>query len=365
MTNFRPNPLIQDGPEALSSTLPTYVIFKALPYPSLMNSSGFHVDNMTRLVKIWNFFSEFTDQELNLFTAKANPDEILSNLRFTGGFKIGEYANKNIRFAILDNARTFICADTDNRLFTVNPTVENFIDFYELADCWNNSQKSEMAEPSKTEIAEETSLEEVIETLTDIYEEADHSRGYASNKSAQISSTAMHEFALLLANFSKSKNHNPFSSDTHQSNAAQGTVKELFIKYASASGDAEKMKITLAGIAAPNRVVDLGMVPVTLTFPEEKLPTAADFVDAAKGHMNAREVEYDTPGGERSMGKTVEMFNTLFDKDLTEEQGWQFMSLLKKVRTTTGKFKADNYEDDTAYAALSGEAAARDRGNFK
>lgn len=88
---------------------------------------------------------------------------------------------------------------------------------------------------------------------------------------------------------------------------------------------------------------------------------AADFLAAAGKHMQARASTYDKPAGERSMGKTVAAFNIIADQNLTEEQGWLFMGVLKKVRSQQGDFKADNYEDEAAYAALRGECAARER----
>lgn len=64
---------------------------------------------------------------------------------------------------------------------------------------------------------------------------------------------------------------------------------------------------------------------------------------------------------ERSMTATVNSFNAMFGTNLTEEQGWQFMVFLKISRSKQGKFKADDYTDMAAYAALSGEAAAKSR----
>ena len=91
--------------------------------------------------------------------------------------------------------------------------------------------------------------------------------------------------------------------------------------------------------------------------------TAASMLTAALGHMEDRAKTYDTPGGERSMGKTVVAFNTITGLELTEEQGWLFMEILKQVRSQQGGYRADNYEDLVAYAALRGECAARERGN--
>ncbi|WP_321351819.1 DUF6378 domain-containing protein [Halopseudomonas oceani] len=92
---------------------------------------------------------------------------------------------------------------------------------------------------------------------------------------------------------------------------------------------------------------------------------APDFLNAGLRHMEDRAVTYDKPQGERSMGMTVAMANILLaDKlrePLTEEDGWNFMELLKLVRSKQGEFKADNYEDRAAYAGLAGEAAGAER----
>lgn len=92
---------------------------------------------------------------------------------------------------------------------------------------------------------------------------------------------------------------------------------------------------------------------------------AHDFLNAGIGHMTDRAATYDAPKGERSMSKTVEMFNALLgDKlrePLTEEDGWNFMQILKLVRSKQGEFKSDNYEDGAAYAGLAGESAFNSR----
>jgi len=84
-----------------------------------------------------------------------------------------------------------------------------------------------------------------------------------------------------------------------------------------------------------------------------------DILEAAAAHMKDRQVTYDSPGGERSMEKTVNMFNALLggDRLLTTEQGWIFMAILKIVRSQQGTFRLDNYEDLAAYAALAAETA--------
>ena len=97
--------------------------------------------------------------------------------------------------------------------------------------------------------------------------------------------------------------------------------------------------------------------------PVQPQVTAASVLTAALGHMEDRAKTYDAPGGERSMGKTVSAFNIITGLDLTEEQGWLFMEILKQVRSQQGDYRADSYEDLVAYAALRGECAARERGN--
>jgi hypothetical protein len=90
---------------------------------------------------------------------------------------------------------------------------------------------------------------------------------------------------------------------------------------------------------------------------------AHEILEAGLGHMKDRSATYDKPAGERSMGATVDAFRAITGHDLTEEQGWLFMGLLKMVRSQQGGFRADNYEDLAAYAGLQGEAAWAERAN--
>jgi hypothetical protein len=89
--------------------------------------------------------------------------------------------------------------------------------------------------------------------------------------------------------------------------------------------------------------------------------SAYEILQAAASHMQDRAATYDKPEGERSMGATVKAFQAITGHDLTEEQGWLFMQVLKAVRSQQGNYRADSYEDGAAYVALAGEAAARDR----
>lgn len=86
---------------------------------------------------------------------------------------------------------------------------------------------------------------------------------------------------------------------------------------------------------------------------------APDLLNKAAQHMADRAKTYDKPEGERSMGKTIQAFNTITDKDLTEAEGWLLMQLLKDVRLFQRPgYHADSAEDCIAYSALMAEAKA-------
>lgn len=76
--------------------------------------------------------------------------------------------------------------------------------------------------------------------------------------------------------------------------------------------------------------------------------------------LNQRARAYDAPGGEKSIGKTVELFNNLTGNSLSESHGWLFMVCLKLVRSQQGEFKMDNFVDLAAYAALYGESQEKE-----
>ena len=91
-------------------------------------------------------------------------------------------------------------------------------------------------------------------------------------------------------------------------------------------------------------------------------PTGADeILQIAEETIAQRGVMYDSTGQqqERSMGKVVAMFNALTGHELTNEQGWKFMCLLKLARSEQGEFSLDSFIDLAAYAALAGEEAAK------
>jgi hypothetical protein len=77
--------------------------------------------------------------------------------------------------------------------------------------------------------------------------------------------------------------------------------------------------------------------------------------------MAARAATYDQPDGERSMSTTVTAFNAVTGRDLSESEGWLLLQLLKDVRLFQRPgYHADSAEDCIAYAALKGEAKARE-----
>lgn len=87
------------------------------------------------------------------------------------------------------------------------------------------------------------------------------------------------------------------------------------------------------------------------------MKTAVDYLNKSADLLEQRGKDYDTKGGERSMGKTVEAFNIITGHTLTEPEGWLLMQLLKDVRQwTTEDYHEDSAEDCIAYAALKAES---------
>jgi hypothetical protein len=82
---------------------------------------------------------------------------------------------------------------------------------------------------------------------------------------------------------------------------------------------------------------------------------APDVLRTAADTMEARGRLRDS-GEERSMARTVNAFNALTGRNLTETEGWIFMVMLKLGREQSAH-DPDNYVDGTAYMALAGESA--------
>jgi len=92
-----------------------------------------------------------------------------------------------------------------------------------------------------------------------------------------------------------------------------------------------------------------------------KIPCkSAESKDASELCLKASELlaergkQYDGSGKERSMASTVAAFNAVYGTNLTEQQGWHFMILLKMARQRAGGH-IDSAEDLIAYAALAAE----------
>lgn len=86
------------------------------------------------------------------------------------------------------------------------------------------------------------------------------------------------------------------------------------------------------------------------------LRTAAEVIEQ-RGQLR------DKPDGERSMARAVAAFNALTGLQLSELQGWQFMSVLKLARSTAGAAHLDDYTDLAGYAALAAECVERETKN--
>jgi len=97
-------------------------------------------------------------------------------------------------------------------------------------------------------------------------------------------------------------------------------------------------------------------------FTEMPVDSAPGMLHAAFQHMLDRASTYDSPEGERSMGKTIDIFNTITGRDLTEAEGWLIQQILKDVRQwARNDYHRDSAEDSIAYAALKAEALAGGR----
>lgn len=83
-------------------------------------------------------------------------------------------------------------------------------------------------------------------------------------------------------------------------------------------------------------------------------PTAADILGTGVQILSERGKQRDTPQGERTMRRAVMAFNHLFGKDLTVEEGWKFMAVLKLARTKDSAVE-DDFVDGANYFALAGE----------
>lgn len=100
---------------------------------------------------------------------------------------------------------------------------------------------------------------------------------------------------------------------------------------------------------------------------QKTLPKAPDVLEQAAAEIRDRAALRDKEDeGERSMAKATQAWWLIYGDNIlargypTETEGWQFMSILKKVRGSQGDYTHDDYTDDTAYCALAAESAAKE-----
>lgn len=93
-------------------------------------------------------------------------------------------------------------------------------------------------------------------------------------------------------------------------------------------------------------------------------PSSLDILERAAQHQRDRAATYDSPQGERSMGRAVRAFNATTGRDetgtgLSETEGWLLLQTLKDVRLLSAPgYHADSAEDSVSYASLKAEAKA-------
>lgn len=87
-----------------------------------------------------------------------------------------------------------------------------------------------------------------------------------------------------------------------------------------------------------------------------------EFLQEGAEILEERGRQYDSNGGEQSMGQTVEMFNICTGHNLKESEGWLLLQFLKDVR----QWKKEDYHEDSAidcvnYAALKASALSKNK----
>lgn len=96
-------------------------------------------------------------------------------------------------------------------------------------------------------------------------------------------------------------------------------------------------------------------------------PSPSDYLRQAADTLDERGKQYDAGGSERSMEKTVAIFNMLTGNSLTTAEGWQFMKVLKDVRlwSNTDVAHVDSIIDNLGYTALLAEETISLGGKLK
>ena len=82
---------------------------------------------------------------------------------------------------------------------------------------------------------------------------------------------------------------------------------------------------------------------------------ASELLEEAIQQITKNAQDRDQPSGERSMARTVQVFNALTGLQLDETMGWLFMVCVKLARSRGGGYVQDDYVDGAAYLTLAGE----------
>ena len=101
----------------------------------------------------------------------------------------------------------------------------------------------------------------------------------------------------------------------------------------------------------------MSIIQLQTTHEPELTRSAPEFFSQAIDTMKERGKQYDQPNGERSMGKTIAVFNLMTGHNLKESDGWFFMETLKNVRQYQNpEYHEDSAVDKVAYSGLCAEA---------
>ena len=117
------------------------------------------------------------------------------------------------------------------------------------------------------------------------------------------------------------------------------------------------------GIPAPlDDVIDTSSERVEIAEENRHMQpsTAQGFLEAALATLNQRGKDYDKPAGERSAASVAKAFNAITGRNVTEQEVWLILQLVKDVRQwqQPDRYHADSALDSVAYAALKAEALA-------
>lgn len=143
----------------------------------------------------------------------------------------------------------------------------------------------------------------------------------------------------------------------HTGRCKHRTITRLRLVEFSRWQRAEQIAAELRMVRRLEQLIGMGERGMSKYDGEENVTRSAEniLLDAA-AIQRERGKQYDAAGGrERSMGRIVAIFNTLYGTNLTEYQGWKFMEILKMVRGAQ-KPHEDSEVDCVSYAALAAEA---------